>query len=92
MNTLNALTFGILGLVMEIVPLLFPSWFPRNSADQASARALWLGLMGAVQVALAAGFIVRSHVLPVFARLASSVPAGRQSSLPLPVARGVSGR
>jgi hypothetical protein len=90
MNTLNALTFGILGMFMEILLVLFPSWFPRNSADQASARALWLGLMGAVQVALAVGFLVRAHVFPMFGRFASSVPAGR--SLPLPVARGVTGR
>jgi hypothetical protein len=90
MNTLNALTFGILGMFMEILLVLFPSWFPRNSADQASARALWLGLMGAVQVALAVGFLVRAYVFPMFGRFASSVPAGR--SLPLPVARGVTGR
>ena len=90
MNTLNALTFGILGLLMEIVPVLFPSWFPRNSADQASARALWLGLMGAVQVAVAAGFLVRAYVFPMVARFAFLVPSGR--SLPLPVARGVTGR
>jgi hypothetical protein len=92
MNALNALTFAVLGATMEVLPVLFPSWFPRHSADQASTRALWLSFMGATQVAIGVGYMVLAYALPVFARLASSVPASGQNALPLPAARSMSGR
>ena len=92
MNALNALTFAILGAAMEVLPVLFPSWFPRCGADQASARALWLSFMGAAQIVLGTGYLVHAHLLPFLARFASSVPASGQNALPLPAARGVTGR
>ncbi|HEY5079821.1 MAG TPA: hypothetical protein VII43_08235 [Opitutaceae bacterium] len=90
MNAQNALTFAILGAAMEILPVLFPSWFPRCSADHASTRALWLSFMGAIQIALAVGFILGGHVFPFFARFAST--ASGRNALPLPSARGLTSR
>jgi hypothetical protein len=52
MNALDALVFAALGAVMEILPKAFPSWFPPTGSDQASARALWLALMGVVQISI----------------------------------------
>jgi hypothetical protein len=92
MNALNALTFVMLGAAMEALPILFPSWFPRNSADQASTRALWLSFMGAAQAALGLGYLAHAYMLPIYSRFASTVPASGQAALPLPAARSVTGR
>ena len=92
MNTRNALIFALFGSVMEILPAIFPSWFPRNCADQASARALWLGFMGEVQIALGAGYILQAQLLAILARSAALAPAGKSGSLALPAARGAAGR
>ena len=92
MNGLNAAIFALIGGVMELVPRLFPSWFPPTGADQANARALWLAVMGVTQISLAAGFVIRSYVLPFTMRVVSSVPAGDRGTLALPNPRGVAGR
>jgi hypothetical protein len=89
MNALNALIFAVLGSVMEILPRAFPSWFPTAGADQSSGRALWLTLMGVVQIALGFGFLIRAHVIPAALRIISTVPAAGTGSLALPSARGV---
>jgi len=89
MNFLNAMIFALMGTAMEVIPALFPSWFPRSSADQASARILWLGFMGAAQIGLGAGYVIRVHVLPAFASIISAVPSGE--SIPLPAARALTG-
>jgi len=83
--------FALLGAAMELLPLLFASWFPRSGADEASARALWLGLMGGAQMALGAGYLIQAHLVPWVARAAKFEPA-KAGSLPLPAARGASGR
>lgn len=92
MNVLNALIFAALGSVMEIVPRAFPSLFPPSGADQASGRALWLALMGTVQIALGFGFIIRTQVIPAALRIVSTVPAAGTGSLALPNPRGVTSR
>jgi hypothetical protein len=92
MNILNALAFAAFGSIMEFVPRAFPGWFPPTNSDQASCRALWLGLMGAVQIALGAGFIVRAHLVPVLIRILSIVPSAEPGTLALATPRAVTGR
>jgi hypothetical protein len=92
MNALNALVFTAFGSAMEILPKVFPSWFPPTGSDQASTRALWLALMGAVQISIGVGFIIRAHLVPAVYRLISSVPAQESGALALPGARGVTTR
>jgi hypothetical protein len=91
MNAANALIFAVLGSVMEMLPMAFPSWFPPSGSDQASARALWLSFMGAVQITVGVGFVVRFYVVPFGFRLLSLVPT-ESGSLALPSARSVSSR
>jgi hypothetical protein len=92
MNDLDALIFALLGSVMEFLPIVFPSWFPRSGADQSSARALWLGVMGATQVAIGAGYVIRAHVVPAVIRMFSATPGGDRSSVALSNSRAVAGR
>jgi hypothetical protein len=92
MNLINALTFSAIGSLMEILPRVFPSWFPPTHADHASCQALWLDLMGAVQVALGVGYMLRAHVAPVVVRILSPGRDGEPGALALPSPRGVTGR
>jgi len=92
MNDLNALIFGLFGTSMELLPRAFPSWFPPTGADQASARALWLEVMGAVQIALGAGYMLRAYFVPGVLRIFSAAPAGDRETLALPDPRTVAGR
>jgi hypothetical protein len=91
MNALNALLFALLGFAMESLPHLFPTWFPRNCADRDSTQALWLAFVGGTQVAIGAAFIGWVHILPALARAIRTSPAGEAGTLPLPVARGMTG-
>jgi hypothetical protein len=91
MNGPNAAIFALIGCVMEVVPRIFPSWFPPSGGDQSNARALWLAVMGATQIGLAVVYIVRSYVVPFTIRVVSSVPAGERGTLVLPHPRGVAG-
>ena len=77
---------------MELLPRVFPAWFPPTHADQASCRALWLELMGAVQVTLGAGYLIRTHVTPAMARILSVAPDGEQGALALRATRGAAHR
>jgi hypothetical protein len=74
---------------MEVLPKVFPSWFPPTGSDQSSTRALWLALMGAVQISIGMGFIVRAHVVPAVLRVFSSAHAAEPGALALPSPRGV---
>jgi hypothetical protein len=58
MNMRNAVGFLSFGLVMGLLPVLAPAWFPPAGIDGSSARALWLEVMGAVQTALGAGWLL----------------------------------
>lgn len=91
MNGINAAIFALIGAGMEMAPRLFPSWFPPTGADQSSARALWLFVMGVAQMALATGYVLRVYVMPVTLRVVSSVRATERSPLAFPNPRGVSG-
>jgi len=92
MNILNAVAFAAVGSLMEILPRAFPAWFPPTRADQASCRALWLDLMGAVQVTLGLGYLIRAQVLPLIVRIVSVAPDGEQGALALRTARGLADR
>jgi hypothetical protein len=92
MNNLNAVAFCAIGAVMELLPHVFPAWFSPAHADQASSRALWLDLMGAVQVTLGAGYLVRARVMPALARILSVAPDGEEGALALRAARGTAHR
>jgi hypothetical protein len=92
MNALNAILFAALGSAMEVLPKFFPSWFPPTGSDQSSTRALWLSLMGAVQIALGVGFVVRAHVIPGFIRFFSSARASDSGTFAIPTSRGVTVR
>ena len=92
MNALNALLFSLFGAAMEILPAALPSMFPRECADQASTRALWLGFMGALQIALGVGYMAGAHAVPFIARLIAAAPAGGLEPAALPAVRGMPGR
>ena len=92
MNVLNSLVFTVLGASMEMLPRVFPSWFPHSGADSANARTVWMGLMGAVQIFLGLGFIVRIHLLPLMARVIAMAPAGEAGALALQNPRGATVR
>ena len=92
MNALNSLIFAALGVAMEMLPKAFPALFPHSGADSASARALWLDVMGAVQVFLGLGYILRVHVLPFVARIVAIAPTGEAGALELPNTRAVNAR
>jgi len=91
-NLLNALIFAALGSALEILPRAFPGWFPHTGADSASSRAIWLKLMGSLQIALGLGFILRAHVVPVVLRIVATAPEQEAGTLALPNPRGVSVR
>ncbi len=92
MNALNAIVFAALGSAMEALPRIFPSWFPPTGSDQSSTRALWLATMGAVQITIGFGFVIRAHVLPLVTRVFTSARATESGTLALPSARGVTTR
>jgi hypothetical protein len=89
MNILNAAAFAAIGSLMEILPRAFPSWFPPTHTDEASCRALWLDIMGAVQMTVGFGHLLRAHAAPFIVRLISVAPAGELGALPLPIPRGL---
>lgn len=92
MNLLNALIFAAVGSVMDLLPAVFPLWFPPNGADQSSARALWLDTMGVVQIALGVGYLVRTQILPAAVRLLLAAPAGNREQIALTNPHAVAGR
>ena len=55
MNSVSAWCFLVVGLVMQFVPALLPGSFPM-SGDMGNARALWLQLMGWVQIGVAVSY------------------------------------
>jgi hypothetical protein len=91
MNDSNALIFSLIGTAMELLPKAFPSWFPPTGCDQSSARALWLCVMGAVQIGLGLAHFFRAHAVPAAARILSAVPDETRGPLALPRPRAVAG-
>ena len=90
MNATNALAFATLGSLMELLPRLFPAWFPPTGADASSCRALWLTLMGATQITVGLGFLLTTHAFPFVRRLVVRVPSAESGPLVLPESRGAS--
>jgi hypothetical protein len=82
MNALNAILFATFGVAMEFLPKVFPSWFPHTSADSTSARALWLNVMGFVQLGLGLGYIFRAYLVPLGYRI--FWPATETGAMALP--------
>jgi hypothetical protein len=91
-NAINAFIFMTMGSAMGLLPLLFPAWFPPTGADASCARALWLEVMAATQIALGLGYIIQARVLPFAARLISVIRASDSGALALSKTRGVPGR
>ena len=75
MNTGNAFGFVLFGATMWFLPTVAPEMFPRNSLDGSSARALWLQVMGLVQVAMGAAFVLQMEIWPRVSRWLSTAPA-----------------
>lgn len=50
MNTANAFGFFLFGLVLAMLPLVAPTYFPPTGFDGTSTRALWLHVVGSAQV------------------------------------------
>lgn len=69
MTTSNAFAFLVLGLMMISAPALAPAMFPPTGFDGSNARALWLLLMGSLQGALGAGYLIRQHFIPAAVQL-----------------------
>jgi hypothetical protein len=92
MNAANALMFAVFGTAMELLPRVFPGWFAHPADNCAAARALWLSVMGAVQIGLGLGWIFRMHLVPLSARMLSSAPAGDSEAIALSKSHGVAGR
>ena len=58
MNRGSYVTFVVLGLLMTLAPRHFPDFFPASGIDGSSARALWLEVMGGINMALGLAYAV----------------------------------
>ncbi|HMD62314.1 MAG TPA: hypothetical protein VKG78_12830 [Opitutaceae bacterium] len=92
MNGSNAIIFSLIGSAMEALPIAFPSWFLPMGADHSSARALWLDTMGAAQIGLGLGYLVRAHLFPAAVRLLSAIRERDSGQFALADPRAVPGR
>ena len=70
MNSGNAIGFIVLGAVMSVLPHLFPGLCPATGFDGTSARALWLQLMGLVELAVGGSYLANVGLRLALARLA----------------------
>jgi hypothetical protein len=70
MNSGNAIGFVVLGAVMSALPHLAPGLCPATGFDGTSTRAVWLQLMGFLQVALGTGYLANVGFRLALARLA----------------------
>lgn len=59
MNTANAFGFLGVGLVMWLMPIVIPGWFPHVAMDGSSTRALWSQTMGLVQLVLGLSYLLQ---------------------------------
>lgn len=75
MNLRNAWGFLSFGLVMGLLPVLAPTWFPPTGTDGTSARALWLELMGVVQTLLGGVRVLWQVAVPAAIRWLAFVPS-----------------
>ncbi len=63
MSNRNAWGFLSFGLVMTLLPMLQPGWFPPG-VNGTSTRAIWLELMGIVQLLLGGASVIWHGVVP----------------------------
>ncbi|HVU35879.1 MAG TPA: hypothetical protein VHE61_20735 [Opitutaceae bacterium] len=68
MNNGNALGFVVFGAVMWLLPIAAPGWFPHGAVDGTSARAIWIELMGTVELVLGLSFLVHRWCVPAVQR------------------------
>ena len=80
MNLRDAWGFLSFGLVMGLLPVLVPSWFPPTTLDGSSGRAWWLEVMRVVQTGLG-GERVRSSRIPVPAKSSVSLTFGCETAV-----------
>jgi hypothetical protein len=71
MTTANARGFLFLGLAMALLPMAASGAFPPTGIDGSNTRALWLGLVGWVQMAIGAAWLGQAAVARVASRLAT---------------------
>jgi hypothetical protein len=88
MNRANALTFLVIGVSMWLLPVVSPDSFRHVAVDGSSTRALWLQVMGLVQLGLGATYLLKHYPLvsrraPEAATVSMPVPAAELPELPL---------
>jgi hypothetical protein len=71
MNNSNALGFFLFGLVLAMLPLVAPTYFPPTGFDGTNTRALWLLVVGSAQVMIGAVWLGQSMVGKLADRLAT---------------------
>ena len=74
MNNRNAWGFVSFGTVMSVLPLLAPAWFPPTGIDGTSARAIWLEVMGVVQLLLGGLRVLWHAAVPAFVQWLAFTP------------------
>ena len=67
----SSLLFFLLGLGMTLAPRLVPQAFPANGLDGSSSRAVWLALMGALNLSVGLGYAASRAVAAIGARFPS---------------------
>jgi hypothetical protein len=70
MNTKNAFGLMAVGVLMRVVPMWIPTWFPSNGPDGSNASALWLMCMGTIMGAIGGWHVLRHNILPALMRMA----------------------
>jgi len=82
MTIRDAWGFLSFGLVMGLLPVLAPSWFPPTTLDGGSGRALWLEVMGVVQTGLGGGRLLWEFAVPAIVRWLTYTPPALASVFP----------
>ena len=68
MNTKHALGFLAAGVLMKLIPAVWPAWFPPTAADGGNASATWLMCMGLVLAVIGGGFLLKHWIFPSILR------------------------
>jgi hypothetical protein len=82
MTNLQAYGFLVFGGLMHLLPLVAPGLFPPDGIDGANTSALWLQVMGWVNGATGAGYLLRLEILPFIAEALAWRPAPLTELLP----------
>ena len=87
MTNLHAYGFLVFGGMLNLLPLAAPAHFPPDSIDGANTSALWLQVMGSVNAAIGAVYLLRLEILPFFVQVLAWRPAPLPDLLPAEVLR-----